>query len=87
MHGVIVEPNSSNHRGCSCIIWVMKTDILITHYTTHRCGTTISSEHYLHEQIKKYMVWLEDIFLKPIPIEAVRSPKPWVLGNGTEAAK
>ena len=54
-HGcwVIVEPSGSDHRGHSYTICVMKKGKLI-------CAADISTEQYLHVQIRKTVRQLED---------------------------
>ena len=74
MHGMIVEPIGNDCRGCSYTTWVMKTGRLITCSTEHTLGTTILSEKYLQEQIKKAPGRLEAIFMQVIPIEKARPP-------------
>ena len=86
-HGMIVEPNGSHHRGFSYTIQVTKTDRLITHNTKCKHVTTISSEHYLWEQIKEVALNLEDIFMQAVPLEAARLPKLQELDNRTEATQ
>ena len=66
MYRVTVEANGSDHRGHSYNVLVMKTGRLITCNTKQICSTTISSERYMHEQMKKAAGLHGDIFMQTI---------------------
>ena len=84
IHGVIVEGNSSDHRGHSYNIWITKTGRLITCKT--KCiNITISSKKYLYEQIKKVAGWLEGMFIQTVPVNAVGLPTLHASDNRMEA--
>ena len=75
MHGIIVEPNGCDHRGCSHTIKVAKTGRLTTCNIKHIRTTTISVEHYLCEQIRKVTGQLEKV--QPLPAEGDGLPRQW----------
>ena len=51
-HGVIAEP-SDDHRGDSYTIQVTKTSRLIMQNSKHICSSSIMSEEYLSNEVKK----------------------------------
>ena len=53
MYGVIEEANSSNQKGWSSVIWVMRRGRLIAQNTKQIYSTPITTEQCLLEQIKK----------------------------------
>ena len=53
MHRGIDEANDSDNKEQLFMIWVTKTDRLITQNTKLICSTPITTEQYLDEQIKK----------------------------------
>ena len=71
MHGVIVEPNWSDHRGHSYTIWVTKR--LITHNTKQKQVTGMTAEQYLCEQIRKAVGQLEDKHALPTEVNGCPS--------------
>ena len=86
MHSVITEPNNSDHKGHSYTIWVTKTGRLIMKNLKHICNTTITSEEYLLEQIKKALKQFEDILVQAKPREVTELLKPWSIGTATEVS-
>ena len=53
MHGVIEEANGADSKGQLYIIWVTKKGRIITQNMKYICSTSLTSEKYLHEHIKK----------------------------------
>ena len=53
MHRVSEEANSSDHRGRTYIVRVIKTDRLIMQKIIHINRVPVTTEQYLQEQIKK----------------------------------
>ena len=63
--GIILEPNESDHhRGHSYTIWVIKMGILLMHIMKHIWPTSISTEQYLQEQMKKATGQLGNVFMQ-----------------------
>ena len=66
MHGTIEEANSSDHRGRSYIIRVVKTGRLITQDMRYIGSTLVTTEQYLLVQVKRTTGWLEDISMQTV---------------------
>ena len=62
----IEETNGNDHRGWFYIICITKTDRLITQNMQHTCRVLISTEQYLHKQIKKTAGQLEELFMQAL---------------------
>ena len=69
MCGFTVEPNGSDHMGCSYSISVTKTGRVITHNTKYMHATPISVEEYLQEQISKATGQLEGMQAAPTKVD------------------
>ena len=68
-HGVIKQTNSSVHKGRLYIVRVAKTASLIPQNKSHIWSTSIATEQFLMEQIKKGLGWLGGIFMETMPVE------------------
>ena len=63
------KANSSDYRGRSYMLRVMKRDRLVTHHTRHIFSNSITTEQYLWKQTKKGTGQLGGILMQTVQVE------------------